>query len=358
MGKKSDPPPAPDYTQAAEKTAQSSQEAQTRADWANRPTQITPWGTQKWDAVAATDPATGQPITQWTGTTELSGPQQKALDDQMALQSGRSDIASGMMNRLGADYEKPYDWSGMQAAGAVPQSGDATRQRVEAGLLERMRPENEFQRAGLETQLQNMGLSRGSEAWNREMQRMQDQQDRQKFLALEQGGQEAQREFGMSLQGSEYANKLRQQQIAEQMQKRGMTLNEMNALLSGQQVQMPGMPSFNTSTSAGGANYNLAAQNQYNAGMDAFNAKQQQQQSMMSGISGIAGMAGMFMSDARLKLNVVKVGEHVIGVGIYDYDIGGRRERGVIAQELQAVRPDLVHVHDSGYLMVDYRGLQ
>jgi hypothetical protein len=305
-----------------------------------------------------TDPATGKPVTSWEQNITLAGDQQKALDDQMKLQSGRSDIAGGMMNRLGQDYEKPYDWSGMQAAGAVPATGDDTRQRVEQGLMDRMRPENQYQQQALETQLQNMGHSRGSEGWNRELQRLQDQQDRQKFLALEQGGAEQQRQFGMNLQGSEYANKLRQQQIAEQIQKRGMTLNEMNALLSGQQVAMPNMPSFNTSTSAGGADYNSAAKNQYNASMDAFNAKQQQSQSMMSGLGSIAGMAGMFMSDARLKTNVVRVGRHPVGVDIYEYDIFGRRERGVIAQELQAVRPDLVHRHDSGYLMVDYRGLQ
>jgi len=358
MGKKSDPPPAPDYTQAAEKTAQSSQEAQTRADWANRPTLNTPWGQQTWNSTAATDPSTGQPITQWSSDITLSGDQQKALDDQMAIQSGRSDIAQGMMGRLDESYKKPFNWDNMQQMGAVPATGDDTRQRVEQGLMDRMRPEHQFQTSGLETQLQNMGLSRGSEAWNREMQRMGDQQSRERFNALEMGGQEQQRQFGMNTQSAEYQNRLRQQQIAEQMQQRGMPLNELNALLTGQQVGMPNMPSFNTSTSAGGANYNLAAQNQYNAGMDAFNAKQQQQQSMMSGIGSIAGMAGMFMSDLRLKRNVVKRGELPSGIGVYEYDIFDRHEIGVIAQEVQQIRPDLVQVHDSGYLMVDYRGLQ
>jgi hypothetical protein len=165
--------------------------------------------------------------------------------------------------------------------------------------------------------------------------------------------------FSQQMQQSEYQNRLRQQQIAEQMQRRGMSLNEMNALLTGQQVGMPSMPNFNTSQSAGGVNYSGAAQNQYNASMDAYNAKQQQQQSMMSGIGQVAGMAGMMMmSDVRLKSNIVRVGTHPVGVGIYEYDIQGERERGVLAQELQEVRPDLVHVHRSGYLMVNYGGLQ
>jgi hypothetical protein len=67
----------------------------------------------------------------------------------------------------------------------------------------------------------------------------------------------------------------------------------MNALLTGAQVSMPNMPNFNTSTSAGGANYSQAAQNQYSAGMDAYNAKQQANQSLMSGIGSVAGIAAM-----------------------------------------------------------------
>jgi len=74
-----------------------------------------------------------------------------------------------------------------------------------------------------------------------------------------------------------------------------MPLNEMNALLSGAQVSMPNMPGFNASTSAGGANYSGAAKDQYSAGMDAYNAKQQQGQSLMSGLGSVAGMAAMFM---------------------------------------------------------------
>jgi hypothetical protein len=44
-------------------------------------------------------------------------------------------------------------------------------------------------------------------------------------------------------------------------------------------------------------------------------------------------------------------------VGIYEYDIFDRHEIGVIAQELLAVRPDLVAMDSNGYLMVNYGGL-
>ena len=46
------------------------------------------------------------------------------------------------------------------------------------------------------------------------------------------------------MQAANYANALRQQQIGEAMGRRGQSLNEINALLSGQQVGMPQMPTF------------------------------------------------------------------------------------------------------------------
>lgn len=54
--------------------------------------------------------------------------------------------------------------------------------------------------------------------------------------------------FGQSMTGADYQNKLRQQAIAEESLRRGMPLSELNALLTGQQVATPGMPSFNQAT--------------------------------------------------------------------------------------------------------------
>ena len=377
MGKKSKPPKPPDYTQAAEKTAASSQEAQTRADWTNRPDQVTPWGTQSWQSSMQVDPATGKEMTKWTQNTTLDPALQAALDSQQAVDMGKSQLAQDQIGRAGQALASPFDWQNLQAMGGPVQAqglnpmgmqtrgagrgimggfdsggpveqagGDMGRQRYEKQLMDRMRPENERAQAGLEGKLQNMGLTRGSEAWNREMQNLQDNQSRQAFDAFQTAGTEQQRNYGMSLQGqqqqyaqnlgqaqfgnqaqqqaqaqrmaqnqqnwgmmtganaqnfgqqmqaSEYQNKLRQQQIAEQQQQRLMPLNEMNALLTGAQVNMPTMPGFQASQSAGGADYSGAAKNQYSAGMDAYNAAQQQQQSMMSGITGAAGMAAMFM---------------------------------------------------------------
>ncbi len=166
--------------------------------------------------------------------------------------------------------------------------------------------------------------------------------------------QAQQQQFGQNMQYANMMNQLRQQAIAEQMQRRGMSLNEMNALLTGQQVGMPQMPRFNASGVAETPQLLNAANMQYQAGMDAFNAQQQGMANTMGGLSSLASTAFMF-SDRRLKRRVKRVGTHAdLGVGIYEYEMAGFPQRGVIAQEVAAVRPDLVKRHASGYLMVDY----
>jgi len=68
---------------------------------------------------------------------------------------------------------------------------------------------------------------------------------------------------------------------------------------------------------------------------------------------GIGGMMAAF-SDRRLKSNIKRIGTHPIGVGIYEYDIFGERQTGVMAQELLNVMPGAVILDPSGYYMVNY----
>jgi len=169
-----------------------------------------------------------------------------------------------------------------------------------------------------------------------------------------------QAQFQMEMQASEQQNRLRQQAIAEQQLMRAMPLNEMNALLTGQQVGMPQMPGFQNAGRAETPDLLGAAQSQYQAALDAQNAKNAAFGNTMSGLFslGSAALGNPFaFSDRRLKRNIKRVGTHSMGVGLYEYDIAGYRQRGVIAQELEAVRPDLVRHHASGYLTVNYGAL-
>lgn len=430
MGGKSSPPPAPDYTGAALAEAQASRENLNTQNYANRPTINTPWGTQSWQTNATTDPATGQQVTQWTQNTSLTPESQAALDAQMGLMQGRSELGASFMNRVGQEYAQPFDYSNLPDTynpaaprnlqtsigtqdvqrglnfgdnPALPQYDSGYRDQVANQLMDRMQPQFDRQQGQLETQLANQGFERGSQGYKQALDDMQERQSRERFNALDMAGSEAQRLYNMQMgsrqqatqedqlggnfanqaaqQGFQqdmaamqfgnnamqtqqnmdaaYANQmntLRQQAIAEQAQRRGMSLNEMNALLSGQQVSMPNMPSFTNAGISQTPQLMAAAQNQYGAAMDAYNAQQQQSANMMGGLTSLASTAMMF-SDQRLKRRIKRVGTHALGVGIYEYEMFGYPQRGVLAQEVQAVRPDLVATHPSGFLMVNYGGL-
>lgn len=399
-------------------------------NYANRPVINTPFGSQSWDTQAVTDPATGQRVTQWTQNTTLAPSLQNALDYQLDTQVGRSQLASGFMDRVESEYAKPFDYAGLpqmaqvnapanlttsaadytpglQTAftfGNVPQIDSGFRNTIADQMMQRMQPTHEYQQRQLESRLANQGFTQGSEAYKRALDELNQRQSMERFNALDQSGNEAQRLFNMQMQSqntgynqnmgaaqfqnqalgqasaldlarmnamnqasaqqqglnqtyANYQNQLRQQAIAEQMQRRGMSLNEMNALLSGQQVAMPQMPSFVSSGRAETPNILGATQMGYDAQLGAVNAQNAAFGNLL-GAGAQLGSAAFMFSDRRLKSNIKRVGTHAIGVGIYDYTMMGMPQRGVIAQEVQQVRPDLVKRHANGYLMVDYGGLQ
>jgi len=74
-----------------------------------------------------------------------------------------------------------------------------------------------------------------------------------------------------------------------------------------------------------------------------------------------AGMT-MTMSDRRAKEDIVKVGRHPLGLGIYRFRYkapyaelyGAGRRIGVMADEVAGKYPDAVCRHADGYLRVDY----
>lgn len=69
---------------------------------------------------------------------------------------------------------------------------------------------------------------------------------------------------------------------------------------------------------------------------------------------GFGSTTGATTSDRRLKSNIVRVGTHALGIGVYEYDIWGMRQRGVMADEVLKVMPEAVTVQDNGYMAVYY----
>jgi hypothetical protein len=539
MGKKSGPP-APDYTKAAEAQGQSSKENITQQTWANRADQTNPWGSTNWQANKTIDPATGQPVTQWTENTTLDPGLQGALNSQIAMQQGRSDLANSLMPRAQQEFGQAMDWSGLSPWAGGAQAGQlnpmtsawggglrpttsafsfggpraqgidtsragtpqldtnlganagaiqgglnfggvqdvagsaAQRQRAENAIYQsatsRLDPQWDQRQQTMETDLANRGITGNSEAYTRAMadfnRQRTDAYEQANMGAITGAGAEAQRDYGMDLglrqqqvgeigqqgqfanaaqaqefgqglqagqannaalgqgfqfgqsardqqlaaqqalfqqqQGAgqyglgqqaqafgqqqaaqqlglqqqqqafgqqqaaggqnfnqqmaqaQFQNQLRNQQLTEAMQQRGFSLNEINAIMSGQQVGMPQFQGYNQAAAADPTNYMGAAEQQYGAAVNSQNAANAARGNTMSALGSVA-MAAMMFSDRRVKRIERRIGTHPRGFGIYRFRyIGERGSRvGVIAQEVRRVAPELVRSM-RGVLQVDY----
>lgn len=88
-----------------------------------------------------------------------------------------------------------------------------------------------------------------------------------------------------------FQNDLRSRAIQEEMARRNMSLNEMNALLSGQQVSMPTFGSFSQAQMGQAPNLMGAAQNTYDAQVQAVNAANARSGGLMGGLFGLGAAA-------------------------------------------------------------------
>lgn len=363
MGKKSGPE-APDYTAAAEKQGQSSRENIEQQTWANRPDTYTPWGSQTWDRSSQVDPTTGKSFNTWDQHINLSPEQQRAFDAQQNIQGGKSDLAQSMLGRMNSDFGPMTDWNKFKGYGDIEGAGD-TRNRVEdetyAKYTDRLDDRFGKDNKSLQTELMNQGLSRGDEAYDSAMKdqgtKQTDAYQQAMHDSVMSGGEEAQRQFNMGLGGANYGNQVRQSQIAEEMQKRGWSLNEVNAILNGQQVGMPSMPGFNTAGAAQATQYSQAAGQQGQAAIDQYNAQQGGLQGMMGGAASLGSMAMMF-SDRRLKKNIEPLFVDPQGIQWYKFNYlwSVLPHIGVMADEVAHI-PNAVHTHFSGYKLVNYGAL-
>lgn len=108
---------SPDYQGAAIAQGEANREVVRDQTFANRPDQYTPWGFTKWNPYQTTDPATGEATTGWEQTQGLTPELQDILNKQIAIQSGRSDIAGQLTGRLGSEFGAPMDWSNLSPMG-------------------------------------------------------------------------------------------------------------------------------------------------------------------------------------------------------------------------------------------------
>lgn len=170
------------------------------------------------------------------------------------------------------------------------------------------------------------------------------------------GNTAQQQAFAQALQG--YGANWQQEQTL-----RNLPLNEMNALLTGQQVQSNNFQPFAQQSFVGGPNVMDAVGQRASWDQGIWNQQAAQAAQGNAATGQAAGTAAAMymmylMSDKRLKKNVEKVGETDGGSNIYTWDWNARGKKlagnqptiGVLAQE----HPEAARKTKSGYLAIDY----
>jgi hypothetical protein len=194
-------------------------------------------------------------------------------------------------------------------------------------------------------------------------------QNQQAALQQQQAALAAQnQQYNQLLQSAQFGNTAQQQSLAQQLALRNQPLNEISGLMAGSQIQMPQFQGYQGSNIAPAPIF-AGAQAAGQAATQNYGIQQAAANANTSGLFGLAGAGlgayGMMnaapmlaASDRRLKSYIVRVGTHKTGIGVYEYNIFGNRQRGVMADEVEAIMPEAVILHPSGFKMVNYGVLQ
>lgn len=292
----------------------------------------------------------------------------------------------------------------------IPQVNEQVRKDAEQAAYgratSRLDPQWGDRQTDMETQLRNQGLVPGGEAYDKAARNMtfarNDAYDQARNAAVQQGLQAQQSQFGMGLAANQagygqalgqaqFGNQAAGQQFGMGLQNAGLynqsgqqmfgqglaagqfgnqaggtaldrqlalynlPLNQLSALRSGSQVTNPQFGNYAQMQAVPGANYLGAAQSQGTWDQGLYNQQVGQNNEFTKGLFSLGTAAAPLMfSDRRLKSSIERIGTHPLGIGVYEYDIFGRREVGVMADEVLAVRPEAVTTHHSGFLQVDY----
>lgn len=274
--------------------------------------------------------STGKTITtpRFTQTTSLSDAQKGIYDTNQQTQQNIATIGRDQSARIGGILGKP-----------VNLSNEATEARLMDLGRRRLDPQFARDEETTRTRLANMGLNQGSAAWDAEMGSM----GQRKNDAINQ----------LLLTGRGMATQ-------EALTERNQPINEITALMSGSQVSMPHQNNTPQANVAG-VDYAGMVQNQHAAQVEQQKMKNANNNALMGGLFSLAGTLGSAAmgkpSDRRLKSNIHRLFTRADGLGWYEYNIFGRRECGVMADEVKAIYPHAVSVHPAGFDTVDYARL-
>ena len=351
-------PKTPDYSGAATATAEGNKAAALTAGALNRPTQITPTGSQTWSLKEGADPNNPQPG-DWIATTSYSPEQQKLYEGQTSAQQGLVNTANvGVGGLAGLGVGQGLGNTTPSFTGDVSKTADqfsADRQAISDALYANQTKYlgDQFARDDerLRSQLLSRGLTEGSAAYDnalRDQQRTQN--DAYSTAANNATSQSAQMQKLMQdalLNSASTQQNLYLQGLSGAATEQNQPLNQILALLGGGQVSQPNLQGYGQYGQYQGADLLSAANARYNSGLSSAQYNNQVNSQNMQDL----GMMFAAFSDRRLKSNIRPICALPSGQVLYAYDIFGQPSAGVMADETPA---EAVLTLPSGYQAVDY----
>lgn len=300
----------------------------------------------------------GTDVPRYRAITELSPEEQAIFDLEQGGRLQFGQIADRQLGQIAGTLSDPFT---MDRFGPAPTLNEETRQAVLADIMARQQPQFDRTYDQLQTRLAGQGLTDpNSQAYRDAVDEFYRAQNDFGLAA----GQAA---LGQATQLYGLEQDARSRAIQEALMERQVPLNELTAMMTGAQVNMPQFAPVPQGQIAP-ADVMGATYADYNARMNAFNQQQANQRSAMQGLFGLAGtgasIAAPYLmgpaaaaggsaapfatnfvwSDRRLKCGIRRVGTLRNGIPLYAYRYiwGGPRQIGVMADEARRVRPKAV----------------
>jgi hypothetical protein len=255
MGKGSgSPPPAPDPAATSAAQAKANKETAVAQYGLNATNQVTPFGNLTYEQIGTW----GDGTPRFRATTAFSPGQQQLFDTGQQAAQQFADIGTRQLGQVNTALSTPLDLN-----------NEATEARLMELGSRRLDPAFAQRRSALETRLVNQGIAPGSEAYNRAMTAMGQQEN------------DAYNQLLLSGRG---------QAVQEALTQRSQPINEISALLAGTQVAQP---QFGGTPQVGVGQTDVIGpiMAQYQGQMQAWQQDQQSKNAAMGALFGLGGAA-------------------------------------------------------------------
>lgn len=237
----------------------------------------------------------------WTQTMSLTPEAQAALDAQLAVTNGRSQAALTLEQQVKDQLATPFDTSKlMEYRTDVPVFDQSSVDRYAKAAYDKefslLNPQYQQAETTLRNNLALQGLSNTSEAFGTDVgnfySKKNDAMNQLADNSLLTGQKLATSDYQNQILGFNTNNSARASQLEQMLAEYNLPLNQLNALLSGQQVQQPTFSSYAQQQATSGPDYLTAAQSQYNADLGAYNGAAAGAASSNAGMGSAIGSIG------------------------------------------------------------------